>query len=163
MNKIDIANGLIFQHLNISKEEFKDRIIYQKKIYLLQSLGTNLGYLYNWYIRGPYSPGLTNYVYNNLDILLSMDFSKYKLSDTVVKNISKINKLEMLKPSSLNDVSWYELLASILYIHNNSKSWKIDDTNPKEEIDLLLKYKPQYNLEQCEYAYAQLKKEEFIN
>ena len=163
MNKIDIANGLIFQHLNISKEEFKDRIIYQKKIYLLQSLGTNLGYLYNWYIRGPYSPGLTNYVYNNLDILLSMDFSKYKLSDTVVKNISKINKLEISKPSSLNDVSWYELLASILYIHNNSKSWKIDDTNPKEEIDLLLKYKPQYNLEQCEYAYDQLKKEEFIN
>ena len=163
MNKIDIANGLIFQHLHISKEEFKDRIIYQKKIYLLQSLGTNLGYLYNWYIRGPYSPGLTNYVYNNLDILLSMDFSEYKLSDTVVKNISKINKLEMLKPSSLNDSSWYELLASILYIHNNSKSWKIDDTNPKEEIDLLLKYKPQYNLEQCKYAYTKLQEEEFIN
>ena len=55
MNNIDIANGIVFQKMEISKESFEDRLICQKKIYLLQSLGTDLGYTYNWYVRGAYS------------------------------------------------------------------------------------------------------------
>lgn len=35
MNNIDIANGMVFQKLAISKESFDDRLICQKKIYLL--------------------------------------------------------------------------------------------------------------------------------
>ena len=97
MNNIDIANGIVFQKLAVSKENFDDRLICQKKIYLLQSLGTDLGYTYNWYVRGPYSPSLTNYIYNNLEVLSNSDFSNHKLSMTAETNIDRVNGLVDLK------------------------------------------------------------------
>ena len=116
MTNIDIAKGLIFQALKVEKDSFDDRLISQKKLYLLQMLGIDIGYSYNWYIRGPYSPHLSTYVFNNLDVLKEQDFSAYNLSDTVKKAIDKINNLENKKPESLSISSWYELLASVLYI-----------------------------------------------
>lgn len=93
MNNIDIANGMIFQKMRISIESFDERLICQKKIYLLKSLGTDLGYVYNWYVHGPYSPTLTSYVYNNIDVLKNEDFSRWKLSKNAENNIEIVNKL----------------------------------------------------------------------
>lgn len=160
MNNIDVANGIVFQKLTISKESFDDRLICQKKIYLLQSLGTDLGYTYNWYVHGPYSPSLTNYVYNNLDVLESYDFGRYSLSSVAENNIKKVNALEKDKRVDLKIASWYELLASLLYIFNNRGSWKIDDNNTL--VDTLIKQKPQFNREQCEDAFNTLRKRGFI-
>lgn len=161
MNNIDIANGLIFQRMGISKDSFDDRLICQKKIYLLQSLGTDLGYTYNWYVRGPYAPTLTNYIYNNLEILKSNDFSEYKLAGVAENNVNRVNKLVDDKVSDMTESSWYELLASLLYIENNKQSWKIDD---KEEtlFGELIKYKPQYNFEQCKKALEVLRSRGFV-
>jgi len=38
---------------------FDDRLTLQKRIYLLQLFGVDLRYRYNWYVRGPYCPTLT--------------------------------------------------------------------------------------------------------
>ena len=116
MNNMDIANGIIFKKMAISKESFDDRIICQKKIYLLQSLGTDLGYSYNWYLRGPYSPALANYVYSNAELLSSTNFDDYKISESVTENIKRVNDLEKQRPTDLSLSSWYELLASLIYI-----------------------------------------------
>ena len=105
--------------MEIRKDTFDDRIICQKKIFLLQSLGTDLGYTYNWYVHGPYSPSLKNYVYNNLELLASNDFSKYSLTSVVIDNINKVNELLEDKRSDFGVASWYELLASLLYIKKN--------------------------------------------
>lgn len=161
MNSIDIANGMIFQKMRISKDNFDERLICQKKIYLLQSLGTNLGYMYNWYVRGPYSPALTTYIYANLDVLSSNDFSDYKLAKMAEKNIESVNDLEKRKRSDFTTASWYELLASLLYIYNNRESWKIDDQEQSLFLTLI-KYKPQYNEEQCQYAFGVLCDEGFV-
>ena len=68
MTNIDIANGLIFQALAVEKNSFDERLLSQKKIFLLQELGVDIGYSYNWYIRGPYSPDLMakGFMYNSL-------------------------------------------------------------------------------------------------
>ena len=161
MNNIDIANGIVFQKLKISKDSFDERLICQKKIYLLQSLGTNLGYTYNWYVRGPYSPALTTYIYANLDVLASSDFSDYKLAEIAERNIQCVNNLETGKRSDFTTASWYELLASLLYIHNNRESWEIDDQENSLFLTLI-KYKPQYNEEQCQYAFKVLVDERFV-
>lgn len=161
MNNIDVANGMIFQKLKISKGSLDDRLICQKKMYLLQSLGTDLGYKFDWYVRGPYSPSLTNYVYNNLDVLSSNDFEKYKLSESAEKNVSVVNSLVGYKKADLGEVSWYELLASLLYIIKNRESWKVDD-NKSSLFSALVKFKPQYNNEQCEYALSVLKSKGFV-
>ena len=149
MTNIDIAKGLIFQALKVEKDSFDDRLISQKKLYLLQMLGIDIGYSYNWYIRGPYSPHLSTYVFNNLDVLKEQDFSAYNLSDTVKKAIDKINNLENKKPESLSISSWYELLASVLYIYTN---W-----NSSDVYISLIEHKPQYTQSEFNVAMEQLK------
>ena len=161
MNNIDIANGIVFQKMAISKDSFDDRLICQKKIYLLQSLGTDLGYTYNWYVHGPYSPSLTNYVYNNLEVLSSNDFSGYNLSTSAEKNIKVVNSLLEDRRSDFEIASWYEVLASLLYIFNNRESWKID-SEEKTLYHTLTEQKPKYNEEQCEYAFNTLQTRGFI-
>ncbi len=121
MTNIDIANGLVFQALGVSKESFDARLVSQKKVFLLQELGVDLGYSYNWYVRGPYSPGLSNYIFNNIDVLKEHDFSQYSLSASAKACVDQVNALVKVKPEKLSVPSWYELLASILYIH---KKWK---------------------------------------
>lgn len=121
MTNIDIANGLIFQALEVEKDTFDERLLSQKKIFLLENLGVEIGYSYNWYIRGPYSPDLTSYIFANLDMLREQDLSKYSLSENVKEKIEIVNGLANKKPDSLDTSSWYELLASIFYIR---KMWK---------------------------------------
>lgn len=115
MTNIDIAKGMVFQKLNIRDDTFDDRLISQKKIYILQALGTDLGYEYNWYLRGPYSPSLTSYIYDNINLLSIFDFSEYSLSNTAEKHLNLVNSLEKLNSDrNISVSSWYELLASLL-------------------------------------------------
>jgi len=164
MNNIDIANGIIFQRLHLSIESFADRLICQKKIYLLQVLGSDLGYKYNWYIHGPYSPTLTNYMYNNINVLLTLDLEKYELSTQTLENINAVNRLQDNIREDFNVCSWYELLASIVYINENRYSWGID-----AQVDLdggitnkVIEQKPQYTSAQCAFAIERLKRENFL-
>ncbi len=149
MTNIDVANGMVFQALGVKKDSFDNRIISQKKIFLLQEMGIEIGYSYNWYIRGPYSPDLTTYIYDNLDMLKDHDFSAYKLSDTAKAAIDAINGLEEAKPQTLSVVSWYELLASVLYI---IRKW-----NKENPYESLIKYKPKYTKTDYDAAMTQLR------
>ncbi len=148
MTNIDIANGLVFQALDISKDTFNDRLLSQKKIFLLQELGVNIGYSYNWYVRGPYSPDLTTYIFHNLDALKEHDFSKYCFSEEVRGKIDAVNALASKKPDSLSIPSWYELLASVLYIR---KKW-----NKTDVFASLRQYKPQYSQQNFDAAVKEL-------
>ena len=47
----------------INLNDFDDRLTLQKRIYLLQRFGLDLDYRYNWYVRGPYCPQLTEDAY----------------------------------------------------------------------------------------------------
>ncbi len=152
---------MYFRKWKLVKKVLKIDLFVKKKIYLLQSLGTDLGYTYNWYVRGPYSPSLTNYVYNNLEILSSNDFSGYSLSSSAENNIDIVNSLLEDKRADFGIASWYELLASLLYIFNNKRSWKIDEGD-NALFGALIKQKPQYNKEQCAYAFDTLRKKGFI-
>lgn len=152
MTNIDIVNGIIFQKLGVSNFDFNSRLISQKKMYLLKVLGTDLGYEYNWYVRGPYSPSLTNYIYNYIDVLSATDFSNYKLSEKAQNNIDIVNSLsDHSSELGLTIASLYELLASLLYIKINEKSWKV--TNKDELFNKLIQLKPKYTKEQCNKAY----------
>lgn len=161
MNNIDIANGIIFQKMGVSKESFDDRLICQKKIYLLQSLGTDLGYSYTWYLRGPYSPALASYVYTNAQLLTDTNFDNYEISSKATENINRVNCLESKKTEKFTLVSWYELLASLLYIEKNRDSWKIEE-GEEALFEKLIEQKPQFDVEQCKCAYTVLADEGFI-
>lgn len=111
-------------------------------------------------MRGPYSPALSAYAYANLYVLASNDFSDYKLAELAESNIQRVNGLETRKRPDFIVVSWYELLVSLLYIHNNRENWKIDGQD-HSLFSALLIHKPQYDEEQCRYAFEVLGEEGF--
>ena len=43
----------------INLDTFSQRFNIQKRVYLIQLMGYDLGYRYGWYIRGPYCRELT--------------------------------------------------------------------------------------------------------
>lgn len=57
--QIGLKLGLDAIGVPIRVASFPDRLILQKAVYLAQAAGVDLGYHYNWYLRGPYSPALT--------------------------------------------------------------------------------------------------------
>lgn len=61
-----IGLSLALQELGVNSDvsEFDSRLILQKTVYLLQAAGIHLGYPFNWYLRGPYSPALTRDLYD---------------------------------------------------------------------------------------------------
>ena len=71
MNNIDMAYGLIFKSLSLNQEVPS---IIQRKIYLLQSLGTDLGLHFVFFQRGPYSSELSDYLNSSLGIISSLSF-----------------------------------------------------------------------------------------
>ena len=63
MNKGHILLKLVLDRIgfeDIEIDNFTKRKILQKKIYLLQLTGVDLGCRYNWYLKGPYCPALAN-------------------------------------------------------------------------------------------------------
>jgi len=162
MNNIDLANALVFHGLGIQKETFDDRLIAQKKIYLLQMLGIDLGYHYKWYLHGPYAPSLTSYMYANLDWIQKSEevFASYKLSAKAKDCVRRVNELaKHSMKADLGEAAWYELLASLHYIYQNNKSWEVKGTD--DVFEKLRQYKPQYSQEQCQVAFNVLEQEGF--
>lgn len=60
MDKRLIGLSLVLKRLGIeSIDSLEKRTVMQKKIYIAQSMGMNLGYSFQWHIHGPYSKELT--------------------------------------------------------------------------------------------------------
>lgn len=108
------------------------RVEFQKKVYLLQSLGVPLNYSFGSYIKGPYSRslaevGFTIYesppgsIPNNIDKITPID----------EKSLNKINKLKKLiddLPKNKKKSYWLELISSLHLLctkaYPKAKNWE---------------------------------------
>jgi len=74
MNRRQISLQLALDRASVKLDlsSFDRRLALQKLVYLFQQAGVHLGYSYNWYLRGPYSPALTEEAFN-LDAELRSD------------------------------------------------------------------------------------------
>lgn len=54
-----LLNMVLGKFNGLKLDSFADRLVLQKRLYLLQLFGLDLGYRYNWYVHGPYCPTLT--------------------------------------------------------------------------------------------------------
>jgi uncharacterized protein YwgA len=126
---------------------FSDRLILQKKIFLLQELGTDLGYNFSLYKRGPYCKELTSDGYK---VNTVMAISSSNKSIEVIKSISKNHE---------NDMYWFELLATIVYIYNKEGKKNVDEIKLR-----LLELKPYLSDKKAfEEAFAILKENGYLN
>jgi uncharacterized protein YwgA len=103
-----------------------DRIRVQKAIYLAQAAGADLGYDYNWYVHGPYSPELANDYYKlseaifmkqipGTDPEVHMDGPKLKDSYTAtLKSLAPI----IAPPENFDrpQEDWLELVSSLHFL-----------------------------------------------
>lgn len=137
------ALSLVLGELGIPPQiaTVEDRLILQKAVYLAQTK-VNLGYSYGWYLKGPYSPGLTQDYYElaGRDDVLELGGV---LKDSVREALAPVRALIEGKPEPLLLAHWLELLASLHYLVRRSgfsvesATDKIHETKPHlaESVD----------------------------
>jgi len=103
-----------------SIKDLEDRVFIQKAIYILQLFGLDLRFRYRWYLRGPYSRGLSQAVYQIDERVIELA-SNHELRSEVKKLTAKMNELIELKPDKLAKSQWFELVSSIHFLKHISK------------------------------------------
>lgn len=102
------------------------RLILQKVALLGQSFGVSLDYSYNWYVKGPYSPALTEDYYAMQGY--SDDSINFEFNEDVKNRLNRLSKI-IHKYDNENSGSimpkWVEALASLVFLIK--KSYKTDE------------------------------------
>lgn len=132
-----IATAVFLRELDcFDISTLNDRIIVQKKIFLTQKLGVNLGYYFSWYIHGPYCPQLTEDVYECVPIGEKY-FEKYSIIDEAKVVVEQVNQIAQLaKEAGMMEPQWLELVTSLVFWH--------EGTTEEAAIKNVKAYKPQF-------------------
>ncbi len=94
--------------------QFTDRIMVQKKVYILQQLGYEFDYKFNLYIHGPYSSSLAK------------DGFEINISNSIASNDSeneKMKKFKLIEKGHEGDIYWLEMIATIIYLARLSQDY----------------------------------------
>lgn len=139
-------------HFNI--DAFDDRLILQKAVYLAQAIGVNLGYYYQWYIHGPYSPTLTQDEYAiAVELGQDIDESKGWILDSVSQDRLK-NLMNLIPKSGKKEVSRkLVLLASVHFLVSRKQ---IHSSEAKEMSTTLKKFGKDFSEEEVREAAREL-------
>lgn len=136
---------------------FSERLNLQKRIYLVQILGYDLGYRFSWYLHGPYCTSLTQEAFGLRDDLQSgdKDADDFVLSEDAKKQIDQARKLWTL-PAGMDSShdDWLELLASLHYLKEVAY-WPPEQTKNFEAVfKRLIDSKPRFSGRQAEVEAA---------
>jgi uncharacterized protein YwgA len=131
------ALGLVLDELGIPLqiEQVEQRLIIQKAVYLAQ-MRISLGYTYGWYLKGPYSPRLTQDYYELAERVTRGDVQDAVLKDSARDALQNVKDLIEAQPEGTRLAPWLELLASIHYLRTksgftvNATRKKIAETKP---------------------------------
>lgn len=93
-----------------STDDFVDKLIVQKAVYLLQLKGVRTGFGFNLYVRGPYSPTLATEMYLHTRELCGLETTT-KLSEKEAAAVQELRALTGLKPSLLEVAATYAYFA----------------------------------------------------
>jgi len=117
--KIEILDYFLKKIGSFSMKDFNSRLAFQKEIYFLQRYGIGLGYDFDWFIHGPYSPKLASDGFKLNSIRpkkeIKIEFSDEEIEDDLQKFINFINKYK-------KNIHKLELLASIDFLMINGLS-----------------------------------------
>ncbi|MGC9108605.1 MAG: hypothetical protein ACP5IE_10520, partial [Infirmifilum sp.] len=109
MDSLDIVLAILKYakpdfHLDV-KNSFDDRLRLQKYVFIMEKLNLDLGYSFNMYLRGPYSPALAIDYYNYSDNIKELK-TNHKLTEKELYVAEKIKKIIELKPEELEALSF---------------------------------------------------------
>lgn len=113
-----------------------ERIAIQKVVCLTQEAGLQLGYSFNWYVRGPYSPVLAADYYQIAGArdTVEHDAQRFTLTEAAQSAVNKVaTVLNAPAGVMLQRVHWLELLASIVFL-NRRYRLSLDATRQKIQM-----------------------------
>jgi uncharacterized protein YwgA len=147
--RLEVLGGLLRRLGTFDMSTFKGRLILQKTVYLMQSMGIFLGYRFNWYVYGPYSPELARHGFE-----LAQRFHEvgpYEFHGQAHQKAFD-RFVEFLGNNRRNPI-WLEAVASIHFQR------KLNTAKPKEQILQDIKNKqPYFTLEICRDAWDALER-----
>ncbi len=138
-----------FDQLGIepSLETISDRIKIQKLVYLAEVFGLDTGFTFTWYVRGPYSPGLTKVMF---------DSANGKASGLAEdKDLKKIEMMKKFLKDDINSSEKLELIASLHYVLSVANKTGAAEY---EALDLFYDEKPQFSEKQVKMYLPKVKK-----
>lgn len=156
MNRRQISALLVLKELGIKyeMESFEERLSVQKSMYLAQAAGVNIGHYFNWYLRGPYSPGLSKDVFGaiqNYNADTATD--GWELDQGTRTKLGKLKKA-FEPPTPLKKPTWLELLASVHFLIDRKQ---VASREPRSLMAQLAKYRKVYTQEQVTEALKRLR------
>jgi uncharacterized protein YwgA len=118
--ELKLVLDAIGQELNLGT--FQDRLRIQKKLYLAQLTGLDLGYRFSWYLHGPYCRELTNDAFRLAEQVRdgARDHETRHLSPIALTLSARATTIWEGAPSGLSEDDWLELLASLHYLRHIS-------------------------------------------
>jgi uncharacterized protein YwgA len=143
---------------------FSERLNVQKKVYLTQLMGYDLGYRFGWYLRGPYCRELTEDAFTLKDELASgeKDHEQFALSDEAEAKIGKAERLwETPSGLGVSRDQWLELLASVHYLKHIAYFPKAATKDFAAVFKALTAAKPQFKDKEDDVRKAWVRLDEF--
>jgi uncharacterized protein YwgA len=167
VNETRISLKLLLEQAGIEKislDTFSQRFNIQKKIYLTQLMGLDLGYRFGWYLRGPYCTDLTNDAYALKDELLGgqADVKGHHLTEAARDRMEKARRLwEVPAGLSVGADQWLELLASVHYLKHIAYWPKGAGRDFDAVFEALVKAKPHFKDSKADARRAWQRLDEF--
>ena len=102
----------ILRHLGpIDIDRFANRLRLQKLAFLIQEMGGGGSFAYYWYIRGPYSPSLTQMLYSGDEVGAYEDAPELTAAELMTAR-----KVQALMGDDIDDPLLLEMYASVWYL-----------------------------------------------
>ena len=127
LNELQLGNSI---------SSINDRITLQKVVCLAQEAGLQLGYGFNWYVRGPYSPALASDYYQlaGAEEAIQADVGRLELTEAARGAIAKVAAVfDIPQGVALDQVRWLELCASISFL---MKRYRLSTEAAKRKIEV---------------------------
>ena len=137
-------------------DEFDDRLILQKTIYLVQAKGIHLGYYYKWYLHGPYCSSLTKdlYAIDTEGDYADEECGRWNLDEESSKRLGELASL-FSESDTRKLADNLELLASVHFLVERKQ---VPGGNAKQIRRILKRYEKTFSLEQIRQALGDLRK-----
>ena len=117
---------------NMYESSKETRIVFQKLVYISQRNRFNLGYHYNLYLNGPYSPGLAEdgyFMVRNMSQFTG-EGKEFKLS---ASGMEKVKNIRFFIDNKVNDSKWLETIGTLDYL--------VFETKIRSKRDSFIKFK----------------------
>ncbi len=134
-----------FKEMNhkIKTDTFDDRLIFQKKTYLIQEMGVKLGDTFGWYLHGPYSRDAANDEFQLVSIQDDIDTKNLltrEESGLIKKLEGVIAEAGTVFPNK-SEADLLEMLASLNFVLRHGYPKPKDDN---DAIQIFSKLKPTF-------------------